>query len=184
MDKEYKKLDGWWNLKECVEELLAHKAKGEFVKYNFNGHWLYSDTVTMDNAYLEVTGKTFDEFKKFEEEERQKLIKKMEEEEQAAKENILNWINQGHKLLSQEKWDKWDEIVPIRANDLYHGMELDNTLEIQKILSSNGKEESFEVAKKCMDDQGHSGMSWSLVCAMIKEFCTNGEEFVKWLNVR
>ena len=42
--------------------------------------------------------------------------------------------------------------------------------------------ESFEKAKKCMEDQGHSGMSWSLVCAMIKEFCVHGEEFVMWLN--
>ena len=39
-----------------------------------------------------------------------------------------------------------------------------------------------EKAKVYMEDQGHSGMSWSLVCAMIKEFCIHGEEFVMWLN--
>ena len=44
------------------------------------------------------------------------------------------------------------------------------------------KKKTFEKAKVCMEDQGHSGMSWSLVCAMIKEFCEHGEKFVMWLN--
>jgi len=33
-----------------------------------------------------------------------------------------------------------------------------------------------------MNEAGHSGTSWALTCAMIKEFCTNGEEFVKFVN--
>jgi hypothetical protein len=183
-NKEYKEIKGWWNLEGCVKDLLRHKAKGELVKGNFNGHWLYSDTVTMDSAYLEVTGKTFDDYKKYEE-ERQSLIKKMEEKKQTAKENIPNWIDRGHKLFPQEKWKEWDEVVPIRAGDLYNGIELDNTLEIQEILipvDSNNKEKIFETTRKRMKAQGHSGMSWSLVCSMIKIFCTNGEEFVEWLN--
>lgn len=60
-------------------------------------------------------------------------------------------------------------------------MELDNVLQIQEILLEE-KEESFNKAKKCMDDQGHSGMSWSLVCALIKEFCIHGKEFVAYLK--
>lgn len=33
------------NIKECVNELLEYKAKGELVFGNFNGHKLYSDTI-------------------------------------------------------------------------------------------------------------------------------------------
>ena len=183
MEKNYRELNEWLSpLERCVERLLEYKEKGELVKYEFNGHMLYSDTVTMDSAYLEITGKTKDDFDKEQEEWREKLRIESELAEKASQENIPNWIERGHKLLSEDKWEEWDKIVPIRASDLYHGMELDNTLQIQEILKSDYSEESFEKAKKCMEEQGHSGMSWSLVCAMIKEFCTNGKEFVMWLN--
>lgn len=182
MDKEYKEINDWVNtLEQCVYLLYDYKAKGELVKYNFNGHWIYSDAVTMDGAYIEVTGRNKADFDKFQEEQRQKLLADMEKAEQDAKANIPNWIERGHKLLPEDKWETWDKIVPIRASGLYHGMELDNTLEIQEILTS-GDKNSFEKAKQCMENQGHSGMSWSLVCSIIKEFCTFGESFVDYLN--
>ena len=185
MEKNYREIEFLcgWDIKRAVIELLEYKEKGELVCGDFNGHMLYSDTVTMDNAYLEIIGKTKADFDKEQEEWREELrIEEIELAEKAAQENISNWIERGHKLLSEDKWEEWDKIVPIRASDLYHGMELDNTLQIQEILKANYSEEFFEKAKKCMEDQGHSGMSWSLVCAMIKEFCVHGEEFVMWLN--
>lgn len=183
MERNYIELDEWLSsLERCVERLLQFKERGELVKYQFNGHWLYSDTVTMDSAYLEITGKNKNDFDKAQKEWREKLRIESELAEKAARENIPNWIEKGHKAFAEDKWEEWDKIVPIRAEDLYHGMELDNTLQIQEILSSEYSEESFEKAKKCMEEQGHSGMSWSLVRAMIREFCTNGKEFVMWLN--
>lgn len=183
MEKNYRELNEWLSpLERCVERLLEYKEKGELVKYNFNEHWLYSDMITMDSAFLEVTGKNKADFYKAQEEYFEKLRIESELAEKAAQENIPNWIERGHELLSEDKWEEWDKIVPIRASDLYHGMELDNTLQIQEILKNDYSEKSFEEAKVCMEDQGHSGMSWSLVCAMIKEFCIHGEEFVMWLN--
>lgn len=183
MEKNYRELDEWLSpLEKCVERLLSFKERGELVKYQFNGHWFYSDTITMDGAFLEITGKTKDEFDKFQKEYWEKLKRESELAEKAAQENIPNWIEKGHKVFSEDKWEEWDKIVPIRANDLYHGMELDNALQIQDILMGGNNEESFEKAKNCMENQGHSGMSWSLVCAMVKEFCVHGEEFIKWLK--
>lgn len=31
-------------------------------------------------------------------------------------------------------------------------------------------------------NQSHSGMSYNLVCTMVKEFCERGEEFVKYVK--
>lgn len=50
------------SVKEAVNELLLFKEKGEFVSGNFNGVTLYSNTVTLDSAYLAITGKTYKEF--------------------------------------------------------------------------------------------------------------------------
>ena len=49
------------NLESAVYQLLAYKARGESVYGEFNGHRLYSDTVTMDSAYIEVVGCTKEE---------------------------------------------------------------------------------------------------------------------------
>ena len=102
--------------------------------------------------------------------------------EKAAKENIPNWIKKGHQVFSKDKLEQWDKIVPIRAEGLYNGMELEHILQIQEILSAGYSEKYFEKAKKCIEEQCHSELSLSLVCNMIKQFCTHGEEFVIWLN--
>ncbi len=47
-----------------VETLLEAKARGESVYAEFYGHKLYSDTITLESAYLEMTGKTEIEHKK------------------------------------------------------------------------------------------------------------------------
>lgn len=77
------------NLESAVYTLLAAKARGQHVWCEFNGHKLYSDNVTMDSAYLEVTGHTKQEVdqyllecqKKYEKEKNQAKL----EEEQEAK---------------------------------------------------------------------------------------------------
>lgn len=183
MEKNYIELDKWiGTLENCVYRLLEFKEKGKLAKYNFNGHWLYSDTVTMDSAYLEVTGENKADYEKTKEKFFKKMKAEREKIKSSAQDNIPNWIERGHNLISEDKWEEWDKVVPVRASDLYHGMELDNTLQIQEILMSDYSEETFEKAKKCMEEQGHSGMSWSLVCAMIREFCEHGKEFVMWLD--
>ena len=68
-------------IESAVYELLAAKARGEQVYGDFNGHKLYSDTVTMDSAYTEIMGCTKAEFDKRQAERRENYKK----EEQARK---------------------------------------------------------------------------------------------------
>jgi hypothetical protein len=169
------------DLSDVVILLQEYKEKGKLAKFYFNGHWLYSDTVTMDSAYLEVTGRTKAEHERYIQEQNKILLQKFGDEKRRAKENIPIWIEQGHKVFPKDKWQKWDEIVPIRASDLYNGMELDCVLEVQEIINKS-KFNVFEEVKKCMERQGHSGMSRYLMCAMIREFCTNGDKIVCYLE--
>lgn len=52
------KLRAGASIDEAVEILLKHKAEGKQVYCDFNGYKLYSDTVTLDSAYMEITGST------------------------------------------------------------------------------------------------------------------------------
>ena len=54
----YKEIEYLGNLDGCIDELLKYKAKEQLVSIDFNGHILYSDTITVDGAYQEVLGDT------------------------------------------------------------------------------------------------------------------------------
>lgn len=64
MDKQYEKIKFLLgsSIDEAVEELLSYKNEGILACGQFNGVTLYSDTVTIDDAYKEITGKTKDDF--------------------------------------------------------------------------------------------------------------------------
>lgn len=160
----------------AVAKLLKYREAGKKAYVDFNGRILYSDTVTMDSAYTEITGSTRDDFYAAREAER----KAYEQKEKEHQENIPNlskeWIEKGHKILDKKYWDLWDKCVPIRLGDLYHGMELGATLEIVEKLNAGC---SFLEATDIINKQGHSGMSYGLVCSMVKVFCDRGEAFLR-----
>lgn len=92
-------------------KLLHSKAEATDKKYfgEFNGHKLTSD-MTVDEAYIECLGRTSKEFKDEQEKWRQDLIKREEEHKKKIPELTKYWIKEGHKVLSQDKWDEWDKM--------------------------------------------------------------------------
>lgn len=166
-------------VEDAVIDLLKYKEKGILVCGNFNDHTLYSDTVTMDSAYKKITGKTKSEFDKAQQEMRDNFKRQEEEHKEQIPSLTKVWMKKGREILIADKWELWDKIVPIRLNDLYQGMELGCCLDIVKILNNNG---TLDEAKEKIESQNHSGMSFGLVCAMVKEFCNRGNEFVNYVR--
>lgn len=180
MEDEYYELDYWGNLEGAVEKLLQWRDtyKNRKAKIEFNGHWLYSDTVSMDKAYLEVLGKSKSDFDKEQDEWRKNLKEREEEHKEKIPQLTKEWINKGHQILEQKFWDTWDKCVPIRLSDLYEGMELGMCLDIIKTIN----EKSLQEAVGVMISQGHSGMSWGLMKSMVRSFSDKGEEFIALLD--
>lgn len=177
---EYKKVYCLGNdIDSVVKSLLAARDKGELISTDFNGHMLYSDTVTLDGAYLEITGKTKAEFDKAQQEWREEYERKEQEHKAKIPDLTEEWKQKGREILAEAYWELWDKCVPIRLGDLYHGMELGCCLNIVKILNGGG---TLEEAKKEIEKQGHSGVSWGLVCSMVKAFCDRGQEFVNFVK--
>lgn len=180
MEKKYIEIECWGNLENAVQELIEYsiKHKGNLACCEFNGKMLYSDTVSLNSAYQEVTDKSYFQFNEDEKIWREEYSRKEEEHKTAIPELAKMWIEKGHKVLDEDKWDYLDKIVPIRLGDLYHGMELGNCLDIVEILK-NG---SLDEARQEINNQGHSGMSWGLVCSMVREFSNRGIEFVEYVK--
>lgn len=177
MKKKYKEIEfGFGNIESAVKELKSHN---ELVCGSFNGQMLYSDIDDVDSAYKKITGKTKAEF----DAERKAEIDRYKEEQRKHKESIpeltKEWIEKGNQILDEKYRELWAKCVPIRLGDLYQGMELGMCLDIVKELN-NGC--SLDEAKEIIESQGHSGMSFGLICSMLKSFCDRGVEFVNYVR--
>jgi hypothetical protein len=81
MDKPYRKIE--FNIGSSVEDavnkLLDYKKINEYVCGELDGVTLYSDTVTMDEAYKNITGKTKSEFDRSQEEWKERYERELRE---------------------------------------------------------------------------------------------------------
>lgn len=176
--EKYKEIEfGFGNIESAVEELKNHKG---LVCGTFNGQKLYSDIDDLDSAYVKITGKTKTEFDADRKAENDKYKEDQRKHKEAIPELTKEWIEKGKTILDEKYLELWNKCVPIRLSDLYQGMELGNCLEIVEQLN---KGEELEKVKPLIENQGHSGMSFGLVCSMVKSFCDRGEEFVNYARL-
>jgi len=177
--KNYREIEfGFGDIEEAVKELKSHK---DLVKGTFNGQILYSDIDDMDSAYKKITGSTKAEFDEARRLENVEYERKNKEHKEAIPQLTIEWIEKGNKILDKKYHKTWAKCVPIRLGDLYRGMELGNCLEIVELLNKGAE---LEKVKPLIEEQGHSGMSFDLVCSMVREFADRGEEFVKYMRVQ
>lgn len=171
------------DLDSAIELLQKEKELGNNAYGMFRGVKLSTDNLIVDDIYKVVTGKTKEEFDK----DFEVLLKNYAEEkrrnhevmERIVEERIPYWIETGHQLFPEELWEQWDEIVPIRAKDVLHGMELDIVISVQLIILED-KEHLFEEIKKLPMEK--DTLLFYLSCLLIKAFCENGDEIVEYLE--
>lgn len=181
MEKTYRKIEFGVgdSIERAMNDLARFKERGELVYGEFNGQKLYSDIDDLDSAFKKITGSTKVEF----DAEREREHLEYEEHKRKHKENIpeltKEWIEKGKEILDIKYLIKWNKCVPIRLSDLYEGMELGATLDIVKELNAGCE---LKTAKEIIEGQGHSGMSFGLVCLMVESFCDRGAEFVSYIR--
>lgn len=178
-DKKYEEVHfrAGIDLKAVVDELLKYREEGKLVCTVFNTHKFYSDTVELESAYKQVTGKTYTEFRKMLEEiieENKERRRKLEEEMPKL---IEHYQKRGKEVLDEKYIEEWNRIVPFRLDDLYEGMELKSSLEIIEMLNSGC---TLKEAEDKMYQQGHSGMSYRLTLALIDSFCDRGKDLKEY----
>jgi len=173
--KNYREIEfGFGNIEEAVKELKSHK---DLVKGTFNGQILYSDVDDMNSAYKKVTGKTKAQFDEAEKQRQIEYKRQQKKHKDSIPKLTIEWVEKGKKILDKKHHKLWTKIVPIRLGDLYQGMELGNCLEIVEQLN---KGTELEKVKLLIEGQGHSGMSFELVCSMVREFADRGNKFVEY----
>jgi len=164
------------SIESAVRELKEQK---DLVCGSFNGQMLYSDVDDMDSAYKKITGKTKAEFDAAAKAENDRYKEEERKHKETIPELTKKWIEKGKAIIDEKYHETGERCVPIRLGDLYRGMELGATLDIVKELNTGCE---LEIAKTIIEGQGHSGMSFGLVCSMVKSFCDRGGEFVNYVR--
>lgn len=180
MEKHYRLIEAYAgeDIEDAIEKLSSYKNKGILAKCSFNGQVLYSDIDDLDSAYKKVTGKTKQEHDDYLNKLREEAKIREAEHEAKIPELTIEWVKKGKEILAEDMWKLWEEIVPIRLSDLYKGMELKCCLDIIKLID----EDKVEEAKQELNNQGHSGMSYGLVCSLISNLHEKGREFVRTVS--
>lgn len=159
------------------------KIQNEILCANFNDKVIFS-TDSIDDAYKRIVGKTKEEF----DADSNKWREEYDRKEQEHKDNIPNltekYRQKARGLVIESELEYWDKIVPVRLNDLYHGMELQQVIDCAIVMRNTTitKEERLRIAYKIFMDAGHSGMSASLTMVMLRRFCPNGNELADACN--
>ena len=166
------------NIDDAWKELLVRSAEcGETCFGMFNDVEIRS-TDTLDDAYVKIIGETKAEYDKEMQDWRDEYKRKEEEYKASIPGLVPGYCEKARGIILEDQYEYWDKIVPIRLGDLYHGIELDNTLELCKIMRDENLSYNKRL-RKAYDtfmNQGHSGMSAGLVANMLRKFCPDGED--------
>ena len=105
---------------------------------DFNEKTLYS-TDSLDDVYTKVTGKSKAEYDEYICKIHEEYDRKEAEFKAKIPQLTEDYKKRARGIISEEHLEYWDKIVPIRLNDLYHGMELDCWLTFIEILKDTSK---------------------------------------------
>ena len=149
----------------------------------FNDHTIYSYE-TLDEIFQKIVGMTKDEYYKYAKEEERKYQEQLKTHKEKIPELILYYKDKARGIIPEDKLEFWDNIVPIRLNDLYQGIELQCLLDIITILNDENKtkEDRFNNCYELFYKQGHSGTSGIIVLSGLKQLHPLGYEFVEYFN--
>ena len=167
------------SLEYAVKVLLEHKQKGEEVFTEYNSATLYSKDITLDSAFLAVTGGTYAQCLAKREELRQKREKEDKDYKARIPELKKTYAAKGREFIDPSLFDKWDQAVDIRLNDLYEGFDLKSALEIMDALHKGC---TLKQAQKIVDKQNHSGNSYMVTISMVYTFSPKGPELWAFLK--
>lgn len=161
----------------AADVLVDAHNRGENIFIDFNGTKLYSvEIANVDDAYMQYMGTTKAEHEAQVEAQRQKWEEERTRAEAAAKAKIPDWVERGNKVIMPDMEETWKQCVEIRANDLYHGAELENALQIMEALAKGA---TMEEALAIFDSANHSGMSAGVTKSIILSFCEQGVDFYR-----
>lgn len=93
--------------------------------------------------------------------------------------NINDWIERGKKIIYPENLENWTSCVKNRAQDTYHGSDLETALQVMEALDN--KEDMFEI-EESLNRVNFSSNAHFLILKIILSFSKHGPEFMEFIS--
>lgn len=167
------------DLDSCIDYLIKCRQQGKSVWVEFSGQRLYSCDATVNNIYMQVLGKTKEEFEKDEKEFFEGVDSKKAERSAELENKKSDWLNAGSKLIYPERLNEWKKCVDISIDGLYEGSELANAITVMEMLNAGT---SFENVKSYLNGLNTSGGSASMIQNIILNFSKKGPDFFEYMK--
>ena len=167
------------DLDKCIAYLIKCRQEGKSVWVEFSGKKLYSCDATVDSIYMQVLGRTKEEFERDEQEFFAGLAKKKARKKKEIDDVKPEWIDAGIKLIYPERITEWERFVEISANGLYEGSDLASAITAMEMLDSGT---SFENVDSYIKGLNTSGGSATMIENIILNFSKKGPEFFEYLQ--
>ncbi len=163
----YKELTENFNtIDEVVEALLEVRKRGERAYCAFNGVTLDSEIVSIDSAYLLLTGFTKGEYDILEE---RKLI--------GAINKIPGQIKTGRKLIYPSRFQEWAMDVAKEAVSSTNGQVIDNALVLMTAIDENRPLEEVVALYNKQRYKDDITLSRDVVRPYVMKYSKNGYPF-------
>lgn len=94
-------------------------------------------------------------------------------------EKISEWIERGEKIIYPENLEDWKNCVKNRANDFYHGADLECALEIMEALENDANLEDLE---EKLNRTSFSESAHYLILRIILSFSKYGPELMEFIT--
>ena len=166
------------DLDDICKRLQELNAQGKNVYIEFDGKKLYSLLDSVDDCYIKVTGETKADYERLLAEELRKFKEEELKEELTALEKMPARIERGKQTISPELHDQWENCVKIRTSDIYHGIELDDAIDIMEAIAANDFEKGYQLLEDAYQDIN----PYLMICSIIKTFSPKGKEFLDWVE--
>ncbi len=171
---------------DAIDSLYQAYLNGEHVTVEFNGETMNSREIGelgVDRAYEKYFGydkEGYREHSRLESDARRaEYALKQFDEANKAKLEVHSLLEQSDDLIKPDVKGEWRECLEIRAQDLYHGSDSRGAIELMKAHSQGRSDEELQ---KMLNEQGDSGVSYSMKMAIIKHFYKSGDNLVGTLS--
>lgn len=104
--------------------------------------------------------------------------KKLRELSESEKRDREFLIGLGKKYIYPQRKEEWERCVDIRIRDIYEGMDVNWAIQVMMKLDKDD-ENSLEEAHKLLNSQEHSGASYMISLAIVRDFAKRGPEFAR-----
>ena len=167
------------DLDRCIDYLIKCREQGKSVYIMFNGQKLFSCDATVNSIYMQVLGKTKEEFEKDEQEYFSRYREEMTKKREESKANREKWKKIGCKYIFPERVEEWEKCVDITVGGVYGGTDLEKAITAMEMLESGT---SFENVCNYIKGINTSGNSASLIKTLILNFSKKGPDFFEHIE--